>query len=612
MKNKKLLKRLLSIGCASIIGASLVGCGDVPLGENDNFGWQPDPNFSALDLSERDIYPGGDGMDDNKLTIANWMLDGFNGAQLENSDIYKELRSAAGMNIEAWLLGDGDWQTQLNNAFNTQMLPDMFVSMGPETAKSYRMMIEEGVLLPVSDFVDEDNWPNIYNHLNEYNYLRANLPYANGKHWSVPVKWQCEHAMYVNKAWIRNLNNKIETVLKSEGLTQQEINNLKATDPNLDNQKFNENGPEDILEFYRLTRAFTVCDPDNNGQNDTYGYTNTGKTDLFADCWIFEAFDAGYDRMVDSNGDGTYESSYANENTKKALAFMNKLFAEGILHPAFFEHGLGEKQDQFTTGKVGIIEGHVWYNTILQNYMGAKGVETVTPQIIEQYSNDIGMCAPPKGENGTRGINGNPNFWTVLCLNAGMSTDEVTAALDLLDFLFSPEGEALVTTGPEGMYYSQGSVVSSYPKDEKQFNKSLTLVDGAASINSICNLSAGYLTPLATNADKIQAQMIAAQEYAAYADYPFLQPEAYVEYWDILKDFAQQEFIKIIRDTGITSGSSIPANPQDYSVINSLADGGAFTSRWNSYMDSARSQHLGEVETAYNNAIANGGMMYTK
>ena len=49
----------------------------------------------------RVIYPGGDGMDDNRLTIFRWNFAGVNSARKSNTEIYKKLKDVAGMNLYA-------------------------------------------------------------------------------------------------------------------------------------------------------------------------------------------------------------------------------------------------------------------------------------------------------------------------------------------------------------------------------------------------------------------------------------------------------------------------------------------------------------------------------
>ena len=73
-----------------------------------------------------------------------------------------------------------------------------------------------------------------------------------------------------------------------------------------------------------------------------------------------------------------------------------------------------------------------------------------------------------------------------------------------------------------------------------------------------------------------------------------------------MKDYAQQQFVMMIRDTSISSSASIK-NPT-YDDLNNLANVSAFSNRWNSFMSELKSQHLEEVVSAYNKAIDNGAM----
>ena len=491
----------------------------------------------------RDVYQGGDGMFDNKLTIFRWNFSGLNSARKKNSPVYKLLKEKAGMHLYASTAGGSDWKTKLNVMFNTQMLPDIFVSMGPENPKQYSDMIDDGVLIPVSDFVSETKYPNINNHLKKFDYLKTNLSYAKGKHWSIPVDWTLEHTMYIRLDWLENLNkpDKLRKIIADEqGKAEAEV-----TAEEMELYKFAE--PKNLLEFYRVCRAFTLYDPDENGKNDTYGYTSAGGDDLFADSWMFIAFDAGYKSMKDYSGDGNYTSSYTNEGTEKAIAYFNDLYKAGYIDPSWYENSTDDKQQAFTKGKVGMMEGHAWFNTIVRGYIAANTTANYKPSI-EEASSIIGMFDPPAGEKGTYGISGNPNFWTVTCLNNGMSNDELTAALSLIDYMLSDEGKELLIYGIEGQHfdYVDGKRVSKMGKAADGFNRTLSEVDPCFEISSVTNWSTGYLEPYQTNADKINAVMERAPKYVTYPDYPFLSTKAYVDHWDILCDFAETEVFNMI------------------------------------------------------------------
>lgn len=600
----KIWKKILGISCAAVIGCSaLVGCGGgddeievrdpvvYETGSIQNYQWVEDESWTVKSIYEkdkyRDVYSKAASPDDGKLTYFNWTADGVNTASSKNTSIYQKLVEKAGMEIETQVVSE--WESTIATKFGAGKLPDIFVHYGPERPEDYQLLIEDGAILPVSDFVDETHWPNIYNHLKKFDYLRGNLSYSQGKHWSIPVDWTLEHTMYVRLDWIENLNNKIATVMAEE----QGRSESSFTAAELEAGKFTATGPKDLLEFYRLCRAFTLHDPDGNGEADTYGYIDSrGEGDFFTDCWIFEAFDAGYDRMVEVGGE--YVSSYANDNTEKALAFMNNLFQNGYMHPGFTGATMSDKQDYFANGTVGIIEGHAWYNTILTNFVSAnngtwaKGLSN--EEAIEEGAKRVGVFNPPTGETGHCGINGNPNFWTVTCISAALSDEELEAALNLIDYLLSDEGQSLMTYGVENEHYTLDNSKTDYTKyqaegalnnkDKSGYNVTLSSVDGAASIGCMVNWSFSYLSPYATNADKILSIMENAESYHTYADYPFLSTNAYVEYWQDLKTLANQTFNTIIKTKVSTTdwkGSSLTyANLSNTSNIHSM---------WEDYMN---------------------------
>ena len=587
---KKILFKIVTLACVLAIAfTAMVGC--------------KKPGSSKGD-GGRVIYNGGEGMNDNKLTIFRWNFAGLNSARKSNTEVYKKLKEVAGMNLYASTAGAADWQTKLNTMWATQMLPDIFVSMGPEKPSLYNSMIEDGVLIPVSDYVSETQYPNIYNHLKKYEFLVNNPCYMNGKHWSIPVDWTLEHTMYIRLDWLENLNKpeKLRSIIADE----QNISVNEVTSDMLNQFKFTE--PKNLIDFYRVCRAFTLYDPDGNGKNDTYGYTSSGGDDLFSDCWMFIAFDAGYNYMIDPDGDGKYEASWTTENTKKAIAYFNDLYKAGYVDPSWYENNTDDKQAAFAKGKVGMIEAHAWYNTIIRSYISANTTATDKPSI-EDASSRIGMFNPPAGPNGTYGISGNPNFWTVTCLNAGMSDDELNAALRLIDYMLSDEGRDLLIYGKEGVHFeydSEGNRVSKLGKSSDGFNKTLTEADACVEMGSVTNWSIGYLCPYQTNADKMLKTMEEAKHYVKFADYPFLQTRSSILYAELLSDFAQQEVFKLICSSEIWTGVKTFADgrkiPMYFNEIGIPGD--VLNSKFNTFKNSYNSQGGTTVQNEHNEALS--------
>ncbi len=590
---KKLLRTVISFACAFLLlFSTLAGCGG---GSGNRTG-----------AGGRVIYPGGNGMFDNKLTMFRWDFTGLDAGRKSNTEIYKALKGQSEMTLLGATAASGDWKSKVNTMFGTLMLPDVFVSMGPEEPSVYSDMIKDGVLICLSDWVSETKYPNIYNHLQKYDFLAKNVYYSNGKHYGIPVSHSLEHTMYIRLDWLDNLNK--EEKLRSIIADEQNISESAVTEQMLIDWKFDV--PVDLLDFYRVCRAFTLYDPDENGKNDTYGYTAALDEGLFTNSWAFIAYDAGFNYMIDPDGDGSYEASWTSDNSKKAISYLNDLYKSGYVDPSWNENSTSNKQEAFAKGTVGIMEAHAWFNTIVSSYISANTDKNGNKPTVEEASAKIGMFAPPKGPNGTYGIPGNPNFWTYTCLNAGMSDEEFTAALKLFDFMLSEEGYNMFIYGIEGEHfrYEDGERVSLMGKDASTgFNITLGQYDACHQVGSFTNWAMNYLSPYQSNADKVLKVMEDAKSYLQFADYPFLQTAASVEYESQLEDYARTEVKNMILGSDIydstktfTNGWKIPTSFNDIGVPTS-----ALSSKFVTFKANYNSQGGTAVQNEHNAALAN-------
>ncbi len=543
---------------------------------------------------------------DGKLTIFHWGMSGLNTARKSQTSAYQVLEDAAGLPIYAENGSESDWETQLSTKFGTEMLPDIFVSKGPES-DLYQDMIEDEVLLPVSDYVSETEYPNIYHWLQNFDYLKTNLEYAEGKHYSIPVNWSLEHVIYVRVDWIENLNapdNFDKNIAKENGVDVGSVT---------DEMRKPYGMPTNLLEFYRLAWAFTYCDPDGNGKDDTYGYTSALGDDLWTDNWIFNAFGAGFDFMIDDDGDGVYTSSWVTDGAKQAMNFINRMYTEGLTTRSSLENDMGSKQTDFMRGTAGMMEAHAWYNTILTGYMSANSSMTM-----EEAIADIAMIAPPAGPDGTYGIESNPNFWTVTCLNAHMSEEERTAALSLFDFLLSDEGQDFLTYGvkdvnyeedPNGGYaLSDGTKISIKAETDATTGliKKLEDVDPAMIIARCVTWTLGYYSPFQTNSDIIIDAMELAKTYNISEDYPFLRVDSYNTYWEALKDYAEVELYNVVSNASYQSDTGSSRDKLTVNDWDDLATGATFDAFWSNYVSQYNSRGGTTVTNDYNAAVATG------
>ena len=525
--------------------------------------------------------------DATELTLFAWSLTSVKAAKKTNSPLYAKIKEHSGVDLDANSVDSAVYDDALNKLFNAGELTDLFVTYGPERAKQYKKMIDNETLLPVSDYVSETKYPNLYKHLNKFDFL-TDLYYADGKHWSIPTLHTNEHSLYVRMDWINNLN-------KTDKLTRiltEELGHAPS-EAELEEYKFKE--PTNILEFYRLARAFTKYDPDENNLNDTYGYTGT--SDLWSENWIYIAFSGGYQHMV-KQANGEYTSSTITDGTKQAIAFLNRLHNEGIMHPDWQTDTFDDKQVKFSQGKVGIIEGHNWFNNMV------IGFRSVNPSLsIEEASETIKMITPPAGPNGDYGIAGHPGFWTVVCLNADMSAAKREKALALMDFLYSEEGQNLFVYGIEGVHYKMegGERVSLMGKNSSGYNYTVASYDAAYPLSEFCNWVADYHSPYATNADKIVPQMEKSANYAVHEEKPYVQTPLYVEHFQSMEDYAEECFVGFItgKDYFANYSSGMPTW-DNIAIVNSN-----FQSAWDAFKVKYLGDYRGSDTIAEYNQYAN-------
>lgn len=516
-----------------------------------------------------------DNSDPTQITMFGWSISSINTAKRTNSPLYAKIKENTGVDIIPKATSSATYDEAINKMFNAGELTDMFIAYGPEKTVQYSKMIEDEAIVPVSDYVSETRYPNLYKHLQQYDFLKDNLYYSQGKHWSIPTNFSLEHTMYIRTDWLDNLN-------QTEKLTRiltEELGHMPSAQE-LEDNKFKK--PTDLVEFYRVARAFTKYDPDGNGRDDTYGYTGT--SDMWSDNWIQIAFSGGYQMMVD-DGTGTYTASSITDGAQKAMAFLNRMQQEGIMHPDWQTDTFDKKEQKFCQGKVGMIECHAWYNNVISGFRSANPKYS-----IEEASAIIEMMDPPAGPDGKYGISGHPNFWTVVCLSSNMSEAKRENALKLMDYLYSEEGQNLFVYGIEGVHFKveNGEKVSLMGKDTTGFNYTVSTYDACYPMANFCNWTANYFSPFATNSDKIVAQMTRAKEYSTYNDYPFLQTPLYVENWESMENYAEECFIDFITNDKYYDSSAYSSGVVTWDNLVNISS--SYQTEWNKY----KNKYLGD------------------
>ncbi|MDE6274848.1 MAG: hypothetical protein K2L87_07385, partial [Clostridiales bacterium] len=345
---------------------------------------------------------------------------------------------------------------------------------------------------PITDWVNEEHYPNIYNHLKKYEYLRYNLTYGQGKAWFIPSAWHNEKSLYVRQDWIDNLNAKLDDCLVKEGVVASagEITSEIR-------EQWQYKVPTDLLEFYRLARAFTLYDPDGNGQDDTCGYISESNKDM--DNWVFSAFGASWNEFMLDEATGKYIHGDVSDGSKYATQFIARLITEKYMSVDSLNGDNGGKQDKFSAGSAGMMYAHNWLNVIVSNILSVnKGLS------VEEATAKIALVAPPVGKDGTNctiiGFSG--GFWQGFCINANASKSRIRKCLELYDYLLSEEGYDLLQYGVEGVNYEvkDGKRVTLHQLGSDGIYKSLPSTDTASMLYALVDWTMHYRVTTGTNA----------------------------------------------------------------------------------------------------------------
>lgn len=586
---KKTARKIGAISLAALICAPIVGCAvDI---DDDNWVYGPE------------IWHE-DSVDELTLFCNDW--EQLNNGVAVNSPVYKKLREATGLTetkIVAKSTALETYYTQLNLQRVNGSLCDMFIMDGPKSPEFFKNLIRDDEIVPISYYVNEntkDKYPNLYEYMKEYDYMKTNVSYAKGEQWFIPRKWANEKSLYVRRDWIRNLNAKIDSILVSDGVVSSAS---QVTDDLRNEYKFSEEGPKDLAEFYRLSRAFTLYDPDNNGKNDTYGYVTEENRDM--DSWIHVAYDSPWKMWV-ADENGTYHNTATSNGSMLATSLLNKMISEGYVSKEVGAKTVSNKQDDFVQGKAGMMYAHNWYNVIAADMMSSIGITMDTAR------DKILVIDPPAGANGTYGGQGDIQYYRGWCIRNGMSVERLEACLTLLEYLYSPEGIELVTYGVYGEHWEWedevgGDKVTLCEPDRQGIVQELRWTDYSAFLSYLT-----YVTPesraLLTNGDILVDIYQRSADTMVLSDYPDLYTESMIDNQSGAYDFFDETVIKMITNSSLKANWTFDAKTWKTDGMTKLyMVSEAMSSAWASFVSEYNSTYRGsEMEQEYNAAVQSG------
>ncbi len=413
--------------------------------------------------------------------------------------VLQEIEKQTGVRMEVTYVPGADYNAKLNTMIASKTLPDIFDVRDVPTAIEFR---DNGLLMPLDELLAEYG-SHILAEIGEdiaiapvnndgtvYGIFKPAPPYSSN--------------LAIRTDWLANLNLAM---------------------------------PTDLDSLYEVMRAFTFDDPDGNGKDDTIGYVAAMASDNMR---MFEHIFGAFGICVDKPflmEDGTVTTYMKAPGYLDAVKYLRKLYQDGIMTPDFATLPQMSAFELLWTGRTGMLDFQSVGTT--NNWVnGNRYTETPMPTF------DFAIIAGPGGSGGpTRQY---PPYTQATVISAACKNPE--AAMKLLDFLCSEEGNELTYLGVEGVMYEW------VDKENGQYKLLGEYTDQAT------HRAAGgfvYDTQWSLNNAEIRTMNKQTQEGQALArensvDYPLiLTPlQADIDYKASLREINQQAFAELILSKG--------------------------------------------------------------
>jgi putative aldouronate transport system substrate-binding protein len=281
----------------------------------------------------------------------------------------------------------------------------------------------QGVALPLEQLI-KDNAPNIQKALDSNKTYKEMSTAPDGHIYALPQWADCFHCTYPDKLWINS------TWLKKLGLQM----------------------PKTTEELRTVLEAFKTKDPNGNGKADEIPMT-TDPQDSSLIAYLMGAF--AYDPVGANNGvrslltlNGDKVTTPVNTDAwKQGLTYIHSLYKDGLIDPASFTQNAAALQAIGNNPKaVQIGSAPLLYPGIFVQ-LGAKDGRD------KQYD-----AAPPltgPGGKSYTGLNSPTSTGYTFMLTNKASKEAQVAAIKMLDYIYTDEGQRIGNMGPEGIGWTK-------------------------------------------------------------------------------------------------------------------------------------------------------------
>lgn len=226
--------------------------------------------------------------------------------------------------------------------------------------------------------------------------------------------------------------------------------------------KFNLKVPTTLDEYYAVADAFSNKDPDGNGKKDTYAlsaFSNGGNVDISPMDMVFSAYGTLLGNWILK--DGKLVAGEVAPGTLDALKFLNKMYKAKMIDPEFVTDNAARFKDKVLKGNIGapVYRYFLMDSSNLNNYYAPLKQNNPNAEFVEG-----GILKGPNNSIGFRMLTQRGWLKTAVVKDS----KNVDAAIRVIDFLASDEGNKYMNYGEEGKDYTvENGVVKKTINDDQ-------------------------------------------------------------------------------------------------------------------------------------------------